>query len=368
MQATLHEKTSAPVPLASAHGRASVSRAPPDDRRRWGAAVIGTSGMLLLPALAWLLLSAGSLPVLPARPSASVVVTSLPTAALPAAQSVLPLEPPHADLSTPAPNPRDDGLGILGLVLGPKDVPVANATVSCDDRRDVARVDSDAEGRFRLSPDAAGCKAVARQGRFARSLAVVLAAGGENVLRLTGGGGIEGVVVDGQGKPLTTYAIFVETFTPSSDRKELDYQKYVDDPNGVFQWLGLPPGRYVLMASAEGRPVTRSLPIDLADDQTVAGIRIVVGAGAKLEGVVVDGQTKAPIAGANVGLFLMGPYGLVVRAPAFAGVDGVFTMTDLPSRPVPLRVSGKGYEAKTFPDVIAGEERQVFALSREVPK
>lgn len=324
--------------------------------------------MLLLPALAWLLLPAGSRPVLRGLPSPSVVVTSLPTVAVLPAQSVAPLEPLHADLSTPAPNLSDDGLGIIGLVLGPKDVPVAKATVGCDDRRDVARVDSDAEGRFRLSPDAAGCKAVARQGRFARSLAVVLAAGGENVLRLTGGGGIEGVVVDGQGKPLTTYAIVVETFTPSSARKELDYQKYVDDPNGVFQWSGLPPGRYVLMASAEGRPVTRSLPIDLVDGQAVADIRIVVGAGARLDGVVVDGQTKAPIAGASAGLFLMGPYGLVVRAPAFAGVDGVFTMTDLPSGPVPLRIGGKGYETKTFSDVTAGGERQVFALSREVSK
>jgi hypothetical protein len=255
---------------------------------------------------------------------------------------------------------------VTGVVLGAKDAPVSDATVGCDDGRDVDRVDTDAEGRFRLGPDAAGCRAVARHPRFGRSTPVVLSATGDNVLHLaTASGTIEGVVVDEGGKPVSSYFLYVESFDATSERKELDHQRFVEDPKGAFSWSGLPPGKYVLLASSDGRAPTRSSPVEVTEDKTTKDVKIVASAGAKLEGVVVDAQTKSPIAGASIGLFMTGPYGIVLRAPVVSGADGSFTMTGMPSGSFPIKATAKGYEAKTFGDTTAGAGRQTFALTRE---
>ena len=94
-------------------------------------------------------------------------------------------------------------------------------------------------------------------------------------------------------------------------------------------------------------------------------VKIVVASGAKLDGIVVDAQTKSPIASATIALYMTGPYGLVLRPPVTTGPDGSFAMTGLPAGAFPLRVTGKGYENKLFSDVTAGGGRQTFAITRE---
>jgi hypothetical protein len=242
---------------------------------------------------------------------------------------------------------------------------VANATVGCDDGRDVDRVDSDAEGRFRLAPEAAGCKGVARHTQLGRSEAMELVSGRDNVFHLSRGGGIQGVVVDDHGAPLTPYMLVIQSYSASSERKDIDFQKYVDDPAGVFSWDGLPAGKYVLLANIDGRAPTSTPSIEVAAEKTTKDVKIVVPSGGKLEGIVVDAQTQTPIAAAGIGLYVTGPFGLLVRRPTTAGADGAFTMTGLPAGPFPLRIVGKGYQSKVFSDVTAGGGRQTFALDRE---
>ncbi len=360
--------------------RRPASEGPPSSRpprsrdeshaRRWVAPALRVAGLLLLPAVAWLAFPARARAPLqpPARLAAAEVARAsadprAPRSPTPDSRARTPTASGLA--APPSDAPDAGGLPVVGLVLGPNDAPIADATVGCDDGRDVDRVDTDVEGRFRLQPEAEGCKGVARHPRFGRSAPVVLAAGGGNVLRVGSSSGIEGVVVDDSGAPVSPYFLYVESFSSASDRKELDYQRYVDDPKGAFRWSGLPPGRYVLLASADGRAPSRSAPIDLSEEKPVKDVTIVVSPGAKLEGVVVDAQTKSPIAGATVGLYMTGPYGLVLRAPASTGPDGSFTMTGLPPGPFPLRSTGKGYENKLFPEVVAGGGRQTFPLARE---
>src|SRR4029079_13951732 len=92
---------------------------------------------------------------------------------------------------------------VTGTVLDPEGKPVKGAFVGCDDRDKELATSTDADGHFKLASQAAGCLAVSHHPDFTPSERMALVAGRDNTIRLRAAGGIEGVVVDEKGNPVS---------------------------------------------------------------------------------------------------------------------------------------------------------------------
>ena len=319
------------------------------ERRPWLLSTLMCAAMLVLPALTWLLAPHphGFAPP-PAPPSTAPVAapttpppTSTPHSVRPASFT----RPPRADSSA---TPAEAG-PVAGIVLDVDGHPAKQATVRCDDRDPPLVATTDDEGRFQLDAEAAGCTAVARHPEAVESERVALVAGASNMLRLSRGGGIEGDVVDERGAPVAAYMIAIESYQGrSSDAAQTGQVKNVSDARGAFGWDRLVPGRYVLVASAEGRPPSQSRQVEVEIGRTSAHVRITLGRGATMSGRVIDAVTKKPLPGAVV----MIDRATATRAgealhPARADDAGAYTLEGAPMNgPFSVSVTREGYRQR----------------------
>jgi hypothetical protein len=310
----------------------------------WVSAAFFCAAMLLIPGIAWLV-----------TPSIGGFTLPPGTSAATPAQAAAPAPAPHDDhrrSSRPAAvHPGEDkpqgDTAVKGVVLDPDGKAASGALVGCSDR-EIEPVSTDAEGHFTLPEEAAGCSAVARLRDFSPSDPKVVAAGRENVLQLEKPGGIDGVVVDERNAPVSFYLLAIEAFAGAEGSSPASRQaRHIDDPGGAFLLDKLAPGRYVLTASARGRPPARSEPVEVEVGRTTHHVRIVLPAGATLTGRVTDAATRRPIAGASIGLD-----GLTgTRADAIEAVQsdasGAYVLEGVPAGgPFSLRVERDGYRTK----------------------
>lgn len=321
-------------------------------RRAWLSAALISLALLILPLAAWLALPAPA-PITPpsrgtsaatARPAPQEAPASDERATEPAARPASPRDPEAPTAAGP----------VRGVVLDPEGSPARAAFVSCEDRD--ASATTDEEGRFELPPEADGCTALATQAAHQPSEKTRLSAGRDNTLRLTSGGVIEGAVVDEQGRPVEKYLLAVESFVPSLDPKARfgRQARTISEPSGAFRWDKLPPGRYVLAASAEGRPPARSDGIDVEPGRTTHHVRIVLARGATLTGRVIDAETRKPIAGAQVQLDAVTSSGANAIPSATTDPAGSFTIEGVPARgPFSVRVQHQAYTTKIVPGLDA---------------
>jgi hypothetical protein len=131
-----------------------------------------------------------------------------------------------------------------------------------------------------------------------------------------------------------------------------------ESAGGRFELSGLPAGRYDLFVRAPGRALWRGEPVALAD--TAAGtaplveVEAVLAPGAELRGLVLDGVTGLPVAGAVVVSETDAPVQILsltgeeyaqhgVLARAVSGPDGGFELRDLTPGQHVLRVSAPGH-------------------------
>lgn len=320
----------------------------PPGRNPWLTTALLCAAMLIVPFVVWLLVPSPSAPV-------RIPPTPRPVA-LEAAANTAASEPPPA--ATPRKVDREPGRAeteatpstpVSGVVLDPDGTPIAHALVRCDDRDKGLTASTDEEGRFQLSPEAANCNAVAIHADQSPSERVRLVAGDRNTLRLSRGGAISGVVVDEGGMPVPSYLLAVESFVPSGDDPSpapLGRPRSINDPTGEFLFDRLPAGRYVLTASADGRPPARSAAIDVETARTTSRVRIVLPRGAILEGTVLDAETRRPIAGAWVALDAATSTGANSIQGATTGPSGAYALQGVPAGPFSVRVSHESYRAK----------------------
>jgi hypothetical protein len=176
---------------------------------------------------------------------------------------------------------------------------------------------------------------------------VVLSAGRPNTLRLRRGGAIEGEVVDERGGPVASYLLAVESYQGSATAGVPTGQvKTIQDPRGAFAWDGLPPGGYVLTASAEGRPPARSSLVDVDAGRTTAHVRITLARGAKLTGRVLDAVTRRPVAAAVVALDALTTTQAQGVRPVQSDDQGAYLLDGAPPGPFSIRVSHKLFRAR----------------------
>jgi hypothetical protein len=297
--------------------------------------------MLLLPALALLLIPRPRPYPLPPPPTPAAVAA--PPAPEPAATPRRP-PPNHPARAAASSDPAASG-PVKGVVLDPDGHPAKNASVACEERSLTATTDD--EGRFELGNEADGCAAIARAPDFVPSDRVTLEAGRSNTLRLNRGGSIEGDVVDEAGAPVEKYMLAIESYQGSfSDSAPGGATKDIHDPRGAFSWPNLVPGRYVLVASTDGRPPARSRPVDVEVARTSAHVRIVLAKGAVLSGHVYDAATHKPLPGALVALDASTTTRAQGVRPARTDRHGAYNLEGAPAGPFSIRVSSDGFRSR----------------------
>jgi hypothetical protein len=322
--------------------------------------------MLILPALTWLLAPRPHGFAPPPAPSGAPVAAAAPgPTATAGATSVRPASFARPAQAPGAATPAADG-PVTGVVLDVDGHPAKSASVACDDREPPITTTTDDEGRFQLGADAAGCVAVARHPEAVESERVTLVAGEANRLRLSRGGGIEGDVVDERSAPLGSYLIAVESYQGrSSEGAPTGQVKTIADPHGAFAWDRLVPGRYVLTASAEGRPPTQSRPVEVEIGRTSAHVRIALARGATMSGRVLDAITKRPLSGAVVALDRStGTRASAAIPPAHADEGGAYALEGVPTAgPFSVRATRDGYRTRTVTGLTT---RGGFTLQQDI--
>jgi hypothetical protein len=195
--------------------------------------------------------------------------------------------------------------------------------------------------------EASGCSVVAHHPEYPSSERTLIQAGKDNVVRLTAGGTIEGVAVDEQGRPVTAYRLSIEVFLPKADGTDLGPRSrplQINDEAGAFRLLRMPPGKYVLVASASGQPPGKSDSVDVDLGQTTRNVRIVLPRAATLTGMIRDEETRKPIAGAVVQLDGMaGGGGPNSTPPATTDAQGNYSLTGVPPGPFSVRIEHGSY-------------------------
>lgn len=320
----------------------SSSDAHPSPKKAWLTVAMLCAAMLFLPLLTWILVpSPGEF----TAPAASPQVAHAPIAAPVATHTdFAPIKPAAASAAAEGP--------VTGTVLDPDGKPLKGAFVGCDDRNKELATSTDADGHFKLAAQAAGCLAVSHHPDFTPSDRTALVAGRENVVRLRAAGGIEGVVVDEKGNPISPYLIGIESFMGAGESAETipptGQARSIQDAKGAFLWEGLMPGKYVLTVSADGRPPTRSAQIEVEAARITRHVRIVLGKGALLTGKVVDAATHKPIAGAIVALDAVTSTTANSIAPARSDEAGNYALEGVPAGPFSIRVASDRYRTRTM--------------------
>lgn len=318
-----------------------------EGRRGWSLAVLASFALLIVPFVVWFLLpNHGPPPSKRPRSRPALAATNPPDI-----PSVLP--------ETPAPAPRPVRTApkeeapsedfVKGSVVDSDGQPVNLASVGCTDRSQALTTTTDSDGRFQLPLEASGCSVVARHPQHPSSEPTPVQAGKDNVVRLSAGGTLEGIVVDDQNRPVTRYRLSVDVFLPKAEGTELGARgrpRQVNEDSGSFRLERMPVGKYVLVASVSGQPPGKSESVDVDAGQTTRNVRIVLPRAATLSGTIRDDETRRPIVGAVVQLDAMtGGDG----ASATTDEQGNYTLTNVPPGPFSVRVDHSNYKSRIVP-------------------
>jgi RNA polymerase sigma factor (sigma-70 family) len=218
--------------------------------------------------------------------------------------------------------------------------------------RSVAFATSDAEGRFVIENlDRKNYSLLAELDDYAQSRIEHIAGGTQNVaLTLDEGEAIAGVVRDSDDKPVPAYTLLVTK--RQGVIRELVTTRSVIDPRGKFE-IRVAKGDYELLVSATGW--APSAPLAVSSGTTDAKIKL--GAGAALQGIVVDADTGAPLTYARVQL--EGAGGGASAQPANAGTvtrtDGTFELTGIPPGSFTISVGAGDYNRRLEGGLVATE-------------
>ncbi|HRI68982.1 MAG TPA: carboxypeptidase regulatory-like domain-containing protein [Polyangium sp.] len=320
-------------------------------RRGWLLALLASSALLIVPVVVWFLLPNPGPPPKRIRTRPTTVATTEPQTPSPRPQAPAPA--PRPILTAPKEEaPAEDF--IKGSVVDADGQPVNLATVSCLDRTPPLSTTTNIDGQFQLSTEAAGCSVVARHPNHPASEPTRIEVGKDNVVRLGAGGTLEGLVVDDQNKPITSYRLTIEVFRPKVEGTELGAlgrPRHVNEDTGSFRLERMPAGKYVLAASASGQPPGKSDSVDVDIGQTTRNVRIVLPRAAALSGTIRDDETRRPIAGAVVQLdAVMGGGGSGANLPATTDEQGNYTLQGVPPGPFSVRVDHGSYKSR----IVAG--------------
>jgi hypothetical protein len=222
--------------------------------------------------------------------------------------------------------------------------PVRASVVACEGEPAETQVSAGGDGKFTLPPSAIGCSVVATSDGLAASTPVVATEGQRLALHLRQGGGIEGVVVDERGSSVSPFVLGIEAFAAMHGKSGRIGGQRTFDEGGAFHLDKLAPGTYVLTASSNGKPPTRSSPVEVTSGSVTKGVRIVLARGGVVKGHVYDEQ-HAPVAGVDLSFDAVSS---AVPSNVRATTDdrGAYVLDGAPDGPFTVRVEKKGYRVR----------------------
>jgi len=236
------------------------------------------------------------------------------------------------------------GPPIDGRVVDPDGNAARARVVACEGTASESRTTSGEDGGFTLPASTTGCGVKAEADDFAPSDPAVVPTAGRLTLRLKPGGAVSGTVVDERGRGIQSFSLGIESY--SGHRSGRGAQKF-EDARGAFTLDHLPPGSYVLTATAPSKPPTRSDSIEVRGGATTTGVRIVLLQGGSVVGHVIDDH-GAPLQGAELRFDLVSA---IVDDGASATTDegGAYRLDGAPAGPFTLRVQKQGFRTKLVP-------------------
>lgn len=261
---------------------------------------------------------------------------------------------------------------VAGIVVEADRTPVSGAEVEAraTDGFQWGDTVSGEGGRFTL-PFAPGREIYLRATSFDRRSRLegpllVLAEGLSNlrlVLNEASDAGMAGIVVDRAGNPLRAHV----TARPTDMDIEKEDTRRVETTgaDGLFLFMGLPPGEYGLSLGPVGDFIQEAIPaatIQLAAGEMRSGLRLVYDDSAvlKISGHVVDSEGR-PIKDANIHASASACPG---GADGFTDEDGAYTILNVCDGQNDLRVSHPQYGRQFREGVEAGSENVDFVLVR----
>jgi hypothetical protein len=160
-----------------------------------------------------------------------------------------------------------------------------------------APIVTDTEGRFTidgLAADGTYDLRASRKGGGEANAASVAAGTRGLDLKLSDGGSIAGTLTS-QGAPVERFTLHVREQKSAFGREELFFHA-----QGIFALHDLPAGTYEVEADTPGGAV--STEVTLAEGEQKSGIALALALRGAVDGVIVDAETGAPIAGVLLGV------------------------------------------------------------------
>ncbi|MEO1270615.1 MAG: carboxypeptidase-like regulatory domain-containing protein, partial [Myxococcota bacterium] len=207
--------------------------------------------------------------------------------------------------------------GISGRVVDPNGQPVRGASVvlkPASEPTSSNRVHTGHAGQFRFDGlDVGAYLLSATHPRYGPATEIRSESGGQEpvVLTLSEGGAISGHVLDASRQPAPAFTVVVERFVPDTVRDALEPVKLgpahfgaqpFDSAEGVFQLDGLGPGVYDLYVDGGDLGSGQAEGIVVQAGRTTSRVTVELEGGSVVTGQVVDAQSGAPIADAEVAL------------------------------------------------------------------
>jgi hypothetical protein len=236
-----------------------------------------------------------------------------------------------------------------GRALAPwqrAEAPAEERVYAASDERGNFRVEGLAPGSYQLEARAPGhARTVLRNVR--------VPATGPMTVALKAAGVIEGFVVDAQGQPATGAEVQVGGRAP---------QVATTGQGGGFS-VEVEPGSHIVSARRGDEAGSLDKPVTVSVGQTVRDVRVKLGKGSVLEGLVVAKATGAPVVGASVAVSPAGRSG--DSGSAVTDDTGHFSVGGLAPGSYDLDVSAPGFSplARRGLTVTAGER---FPLELEL--
>jgi protocatechuate 3,4-dioxygenase beta subunit len=113
---------------------------------------------------------------------------------------------------------------------------------------------------------------------------------------------VSGIVLDPDGRPLESFGVQARKLEGARQSWVVTGRRLQASPLGAFELEGLPPGTHVIEAWAPGFALGSSEPFEVVPGSASEGVTVRLTRGGSLSGLVVDGRTGAPVAGAEVSL------------------------------------------------------------------
>mgnify|MGYP002631976135 CR=1 FL=1 len=254
------------------------------------------------------------------------------------------------------------GAGIAGRVIDADDNPVRRAAVVVRSRGAETVVMTDQGGGFQLDPTtfhAASATVRAVTPWHTPSPEVRIPTGEELVLRVGPGGALGGLVVDGEGRPVSGALVTIAAFQSEGTDP---FRNFRDRPSrtredGRFELSRLRPGRYDLRADHPKFAAGFLREVWLNGGDRQERLRIVVGGGAVVRGRVTSAADRQPLAGVTV--VLHEPGSTLPPRRTLTSADGTYKLEGLSAGLRTLRVQHVAYLTELSSGVSVPEQGEV---------